>query len=94
MTLDINALLTLFLVYMRVATFLIMVPVFGKEFIPNTFKLFLATALGFALFLYSDIKPLEFPTTAHFFLALLKEFLFGFTAGLMLRLLFDAMQMA
>jgi len=94
MTLDINSLLTIFLVYMRDVSFLIMVPIFGKEFIPNTFKLFLSTAIGFTLFLYSDIKPLEFPTTAHFFLALLKEFLFGFTAGLMLRLLFDAMQMA
>lgn len=94
MTLDINALLTLFLVYVRVISFLIMVPIFGKEFMPNTFKLFLATAISFTLFLYSDVKPMEFPTTAQFFLALLKEFLFGFTAGLMLRLLFDAVQMA
>lgn len=94
MILDINALLTIFLVYIRVVSFLVMVPIFGKEFIPNTFKLFLATAIGFTLFIYSDIKPSEFPTTAFFFLALLKEFLFGFTAGLMLRLLFDAMQMA
>jgi len=94
MTLDINALLTLFLVYLRVVSFLLLVPLFGKEFMPNTFKVFLATAIGFALFLYSDIKPVEFPTTAHFFLACLKEVLFGFTAGLMLRLIFDAMQMA
>ncbi|MEJ5339856.1 MAG: flagellar biosynthetic protein FliR [Aquificaceae bacterium] len=94
MTLDINALLTLFLVYLRIVSFLLMVPVFGKEFMPNTFKVFLATAIGFSLFLYSDIKPLQFPTTAHFLLAMLKEILFGFTAGLMLRFLFDAMQMA
>ncbi|MCS7196312.1 MAG: flagellar biosynthetic protein FliR [Aquificaceae bacterium] len=94
MSLDINALLTLFLVYTRVLSFLILVPVFGREFLPGTFKAFLATAVGFALFLYVDVKPIEFPTTAHFFMAVLKEFLFGFTAGLMLRLLFDALQMA
>ncbi len=94
MTFDINALLTLFLVYMRVISFLIMVPIFGKEFMPNTFKVFLATAIGFTLFLYSDIEPVSFPTTAHFFLAMLKEVLFGFTAGFILRLIFDAIQIA
>ncbi len=94
MILDINALLTLFLVYVRVFSFLILVPVFGREFMPNTFKLFLTTAISFALFIYSDIKPLEFLNTFHFFLHVLSEFLFGFTAGLMLRFLFDAMQMA
>lgn len=94
MSLDINALLTLFLVYMRVASFLVMVPVFGREFLPPTFKAYLATAISFALFLYADVKPAEFPTVAHFFLAMLKEFLLGFTAGFILRLMFDAMQMA
>ncbi len=94
MSLDINALLTLLLVYLRVFSFLLMVPIFGREFMPNTFKVFLATAIGFALFLYSDIEPVQFPTTAHLFLAMIKEFLFGFTAGLILRFIFDAMQMA
>ncbi|MCS7308496.1 MAG: flagellar biosynthetic protein FliR, partial [Aquificaceae bacterium] len=94
MSLGINELLTLFLVYVRIISFLLLVPIFGREFIPNTFKVFLATAMGFSLFLYTDIKPVEFPTTAHFLSAVLREFLFGFTAGFMLRLLFDAMQMA
>lgn len=94
MTLDLNALLTLFLVYMRVFGFLILIPIFGKDFFPPTFKLFLATAVSFSLFLYSDIKPLEFPTTGHFFVSATKEFVFGFVAGLLLRFIFDAMQMA
>lgn len=94
MTFDVNTLLTLFLVYVRIVSFLILVPVFGREFMPNTFKLFLSTAIGFAVFTYSDIKPLEVSNTFDLFLLVLSEFLFGFTAGLMLRLLFDTMQMA
>jgi len=42
------------------------------------------------LFLYTDQKPIEFATTGHFFLVVLKEFLFGFFSGLFLRLIFDA----
>jgi flagellar biosynthetic protein FliR len=94
MTLDINTLLTLFLVYMRVFGFLMLIPIFGREFMPPTFKFFLVTAVSFSLLLYSDIKPLEFPTTGHFFIGAAKEFIFGFVAGLILRFIFDAMQIA
>ncbi|MFN7065539.1 MAG: flagellar biosynthetic protein FliR [Aquificaceae bacterium] len=94
MNFDINTLLTLFLVYLRIVSFLILVPVFGKEFMPNTFKVFLATAIAFAVLTYSDVEAIEFSNTLQFFLSVLSEFLFGFTAGLMLRLLLDAMQMA
>lgn len=94
MTFDIDTLLTLLLVYLRVTSFLIMVPVLGREFMPNIFKVFLATALSFAIFIYSGITPLEFTNTLDFFLSALGEFLFGFTAGLILRFLFDAIQMA
>ncbi len=94
MSLDINTLLTLFIIYVRVLSFLIMVPIFGKETLPPTFKLFLATAISFSLFLYYEIEPSHFPTTAHLMLAFLKEFIFGFTAGLLLRLIFDAMHIA
>ncbi len=61
---------------------------------PNTFKVFFATALSFMLFLYTDQKPIEFATTGHFFRAILKEFLFVFFSGLFLRLIFDAVMMA
>ncbi len=94
MSLDLNELLNLFLYYLRVVFFLLLVPIFGKEFMPNTFKVFLATAIAFSLFLYVQPPPQSFPTTVHYLLAMLKEALFGFTAGLMLRLLFDALQMA
>jgi len=80
--------------YVRVISFLFMVPFFGRELLPNTFKVFFATALSFMLFLYTNQKPIEFATTGHFFLAVLKEFLFGFFSGLFLRLIFDAVVMA
>ncbi len=84
-SLDLNSLLTLFLLHVRVISFLFMVPFFGRELLPSTFKVFFATALSFMLFLhtlYTDQKPIEFATTGHFFLAVLKEFLFGFFSGL------------
>ncbi len=93
-SLDLNSLLTLFLLYIRVFSFLFLVPFFGKELLPNTFKVFFATAVSFMLFLYTDQKPIEFATTGHFFLYALKEFLFGFFSGLFLRLIFDAVMMA
>ncbi|RMH01422.1 MAG: flagellar biosynthetic protein FliR [Aquificota bacterium] len=94
MSFDIEALLTLFLMYVRIVFFFLLVPFFGKEFLPNTFKVFLATAVAFAIFLYQDVKPVEFPTTAHYIGAIIREALFGFVAGLMLRLFFDALQVA
>ncbi len=36
-SLDLNSLLTLFLLHVRVISFLFMVPFFGKELLPNTF---------------------------------------------------------
>ncbi|WP_448584293.1 flagellar biosynthetic protein FliR [Thermocrinis sp.] len=73
MTFDLNSLLTLFLLYVRILSFLLVVPFFGREFLPNAFKVFLATALSLTLFMYADIKPLDFPTTGHFFLPLCVE---------------------
>jgi flagellar biosynthetic protein FliR len=56
-SLDLNSLLTLFLLHVRVISFLFMVPFFGRELLPNTFKVFFATALSFMLFLYTDQNP-------------------------------------
>ncbi|WP_448587665.1 flagellar biosynthetic protein FliR [Thermocrinis sp.] len=91
---DINALLTLFLLHVRIVSFLLIVPFFGKEFLPNLLKVFLATALSLTLFLYADLKPLDFPTIGHFYFSLVKEFLFGFFTGLFLRFIFDAVMIA
>jgi len=81
------------LLHVRAISFLFMVPFFGRELLPNTFKVFFATALSFMLFLYTDQKPIEFATKGRFFLAVLKEFLFGFFSGLFLRLIFDTVAM-
>ncbi|WP_333784096.1 flagellar biosynthetic protein FliR [Thermocrinis sp.] len=91
---DLNSLLTLFLLHVRILSFLLVVPFFGRELLPNTFKVFLATALSLTLFMYADIKPLDFPTIGHFYFSVLKEFLFGFFSGLFLRFIFDAVMIA
>jgi flagellar biosynthetic protein FliR len=54
-SLDLNSLLTLFLLHVRVTSFLFMVPFFGRELLPNTFKVFFATALSLCSF-YTQTK--------------------------------------
>ncbi|WP_052293045.1 flagellar biosynthetic protein FliR [Thermocrinis albus] len=80
------------LYHIRVTAFLFLVPFFGKEFLPQTFKVFLSTALSLSIFMYTDPQPLspEAPLLTY----VVKEFLLGFVAGLVLRLVFDAAQTA
>ncbi|SHK13514.1 flagellar biosynthetic protein FliR [Thermocrinis minervae] len=94
MILDLNTLLTLFLVYLRVFAFLIFVPVFGTGFLPNTVKAFLGSAIGLSLFFYQRVEPIKFDTTVEFFIYCFNEFLLGFVAGLLLRFVLDAVFMA
>ncbi len=84
------ALLTLLLVYIRIFSFLFLLPFFGREALPNIIKLYLTTALGFSIFLYANVKPLEIKSFLEFFSLALGEFLLGFASGLILRFLLDA----
>jgi flagellar biosynthetic protein FliR len=95
-SIDIGGLLALLLVYMRVVSFLFLVPVFGfrSEFIPLNVRLALGFAVGLIVFSVVEPKPLEIVSSYQFTLLALKEFLFGFTAGFLLRLLFDAVFIA
>ncbi len=95
-SLDIDALLSLLLVYIRVVSFLFLVPVFGfrSEFIPLNVRLTLAFAVGMMVFFIANPEPLDINSSYELFLLGIKEFLFGFTAGFLLRLLFDAVFIA
>ncbi len=88
------ALLTLLLVYVRLFSFLFLVPFFGKESIPNIIKVYLTTAVGFSIFLYTDIEPIEVNSLLEFLILAFGEFLIGFVSGLILRFLLDAIMYA
>ncbi len=87
---DIDAILTLLLVYLRILSFLFMVPIFGKEFLPANIKLYLAMALSLSVFLFGDVKIVKFENTSLYLLAMVNEIIFGFVAGLIVRFIFDA----
>ncbi len=91
---DINALLTLLLVYVRITSFLFMVPIFGREFLPPHVKLYLAMALSLSVFMFGDVNVMEFDSSFKFFMAVLNEMIFGFVTGLVVRFIFDAIYVA
>ena len=84
-------LITLLLSYFRVVSFLFTFPFYGSLFIPNTVKLYLSFSLSFVILSFVEITPVKVNTFMEFLIYALNEFLFGFTAGLILRLLFDAL---
>ncbi len=91
---DINSLLTLLLIYTRITSFLFMVPIFGREFIPFHIKIYLAMAISTSVFMFGNIKVVNFDSTFSFLIAILNELIFGFIAGLIIRLIFDAIYIA
>ncbi len=95
-SLDIDSLLTLALVYIRVIAFVFLVPIFGfrSEFLPLNVRMSLGFALGMIVFFLSGIEPVSVSSSYQLAYLALKEFLFGFTAGFLLRLLFDAVFIA
>jgi len=93
-TLDTNALLTVLLIFMRVFSFIIMVPLFGTFFLPNFVRAYLAFAISMSILVFADIKPVEVNSVLTFISLALHEVLFGFMAGFFLRLLFDAVFVA
>ncbi len=92
--LDIDALLTLLLVYLRMFSFLLMVPIFGREFIPVNVKLFLTMALSFSVFLLGDVKTIQYSSFYQFLAYAISEISLGFVTGLILRFIFDAIYIA
>ncbi|AAC07732.1 flagellar biosynthetic protein FliR [Aquifex aeolicus] len=87
-------LITLLLSYFRIVSFLFTFPFYGSFLIPNTIRLYLAFALSFAVLSFINITPVKVNTFVEFLVYALNELLFGFSAGLILRLLFDALIIA
>lgn len=93
-TIDTDSLFTILLMFMRVFAFVFMVPLFGTFFLPSFVKPYLAFALAISMFAFSDIDPVKVGSALEFVNLALHEVVFGFTAGLFLRLLFDAVFVA
>jgi flagellar biosynthetic protein FliR len=93
-TLDTNSLLTILLVFLRVFSFVFMVPLFGTFFLPNFVRTYLAFALGVSIFMFADIEPIEISSSLTFVKLALQEIIFGFLSGFFLRLLFDTVFVA
>ncbi len=91
---DTNSLLTVLLLFMRVFSFIVMVPLFGTFFLPNFVRAYLAFAVSLSILTYADLKPVEVDSFITFVGLALHEVIFGFLSGFFLRLLFDAVFVA
>jgi len=81
------------LLFFRFAGLFIMVPLFSHTSIPVTVKS--SMAFVFSVLFFSVMPPLQLEvTTANVVLAILSEFLLGFTVGLMLQLVMNIMTFA
>jgi len=81
------------LLFFRFAGLFIMVPLFSHTSIPITIKS--AMALVFAVLFFAVMPPLNMQVnTTNVVLAILSEFLLGFTVGLMLQLVMNIMTFA
>ena len=81
------------LLFFRFAGLFIMVPLFSHTSIPVTVKT--SIAFIFSVLFFSVMPPLQLEvTTANVVLAILSEFLLGFTVGLMLQLVMNIMTFA
>lgn len=81
------------LLFFRFAGLFIMVPLFSHTTIPMTIKT--ALAFVFSVLYFSLMPPLQMQiTTTSLILAIMSEFLLGFTIGLMLQLVMNIMTFA
>ncbi len=94
MVIDTNSLLTVLLIFLRVFSFVFMVPFFGTFFMPNFVRVYLSFGIALSIFYFADVKPVEISSFLTFTSLALQEVLFGFVSGFFLRLLFDAVFVA
>ena len=81
------------LLFFRFAGLFIMVPLFSHTSIPVTVKT--SMAFVFSVLFFANMPPLQLEvTTVNVILAILSEFLLGFTVGLMLQLVMNIMTFA
>ncbi|MDQ7038360.1 MAG: flagellar biosynthetic protein FliR [Aquificota bacterium] len=92
--LDVHTVLTVSLIALRVFSFVVLVPAFGTFFIPGSVRVFLSLGLAFSLMFLVKVDPVNTTSLPEILAMALQEVLFGFTAGFLLRLLFDAVLVA
>ncbi len=92
--LDVHTVITLMLLTLRVFSFVVLVPAFGTFFIPGFLRVYLSLGIAFSLLFLTDLEPVRTTSLPEIISLAIKEVLFGFTAGLLLRLLFDAVFIA
>ena len=93
-SIDENALLTILLMFLRVFSFISMVPIFGTFTLPPFVRTYFAFALSASLLMFIQIEPVRVETFPQFLKFALAEAAFGFTAGFFLRMLFEAVFVA
>ncbi|MHC0038146.1 flagellar biosynthetic protein FliR [Pseudoneobacillus sp. C159] len=81
------------LVFVRITTFMVVVPVFSGRQVPNIYKIGLSLVLtGLCIGVIND--PIEEPPFETLILLILKEFMIGIFLGLVPKILFYAVQIA
>ncbi|MCU9612089.1 flagellar biosynthetic protein FliR [Caldibacillus lycopersici] len=83
---------TLLLIFMRVVSFFVVVPIFSHRSVPAMFKIGLAFFLSLTILYTIDVEPLEIDST--YFLLLFKEIITGLAIGLIAYIILSAIQMA
>ncbi len=91
---DVESLITVFLIFLRVFFFLFMIPFFGTFFLPTVVRIYFSFAIAFSFLLMETVEPVRVDSSFQLVEIALKEALFGFTAGFILRLIFDAITVA
>ena len=92
--LDTETVITLMLLTLRVFSFVVMVPAFGTFFIPGFVRVYLSLGIALLLLFFADVDPVKTTSLPEIISLGVHEVLFGFTAGFLLRLLFDAVFVA
>ncbi len=87
-------LIGVFLLYLRVLSFFLLVPVFGTFFVPGFVRIYLAFAFALSIALFLPLRPVDTTSALEIARLALGEVLFGFLAGFFLRLIFDAIFVA
>ena len=93
MTIDTSALLNFLLVFVRISSFMVTVPVFSGRQIPNRYKIGFSVVLS-VLCVGVINEPIQSFPLGKMVLLILKEFMVGIVLGLVANILFYAVQLA
>ncbi|MDR7235726.1 flagellar biosynthetic protein FliR [Neobacillus drentensis] len=93
MTIDASSLLNFLLVFVRITSFMITVPVFSGRQIPNTYKIGFSVVLS-GLCVGVMNEPIQSFSMGSMVLLIFKEFMVGLVIGMVANILFYAVQFA